>query len=172
VHSLHAAQVWRALPLFVKLALALIDSCCTGGAGKPEADAAALQEYLDILPRNHSSALAWTAEQLMELQDPHMVGKVQAEQANVRAHYIELCSVLQAPPTEETLCWAIQTVISRAFAFHESQGRLSFTSVQEANTACLLPLIDSANHDPDIQTYMTFDEDKDVFLLSAAGAMA
>ena len=101
-----------------------------------------------------------------------MVGKVRAEQAKLRAHYMELCSVLQAPPEEETLCWATQTVTSRAFAFHESQGQLSFTSVQDSNTACLLPLIDSANHDPGIETNVTFDAGEDAFLLSAAGSVA
>ena len=167
VERIHAAQVWQALPLFLKLAWKLVDSC--DSSGKAGDDGAALQQYFDLLPRKYACALSWAMEDLCELQDPHMVSKVLSEQARADGHYLEICRMLKAPPAKETWTWALQTVLSRAFAFHTSEDGLSFTSVHEANAAALLPFIDSANHDPDVaDTNIRFDGDREVFLLSTA----
>ena len=154
-----ADQVWRTLPLYFRLALALLDISSpfsappdaseSADSGK-HADAAALQEYLTVLPQRHMGALSWTDAQLLELQDAWMIQKVKTEQALFRAQYLEICRVLRAPPTEDSLMWALQTVLSRAFGFASSDdadgnGSVEFAAFDEANVYCLLPLIGPAS---------------------------
>ena len=168
-----AAQVWHALPLYLRLALALVDVCrpSAPAAAAAPADGAAFREYLQILPQSHAGALSWSREDLVELQDAFMVQKVEAEQARLGAQYREICQALQEPPPEDSVRWALQTVLSRAFGFHCSgDGRLSFAPEQRVNMACLLPLVDSANHDPAIaDTKVEYDEQASMFRLSSAG---
>jgi hypothetical protein len=147
--------VWRTLPLYFRLALALLDISSSVSAppdadsGK-HADAAALREYLTVLPQRHMGALSWTDAQLLDLQDAWMIQKVKSEQALFRAQHLEICRVLRAPPTEDSLMWALQTVLSRAFGFASSDdadgnGSVEFAAFDEANVYCLLPLIGSAS---------------------------
>ena len=150
-----ADQVWRTLPLYFRLALALLDISSPFSAppdadfGK-HADAAALQEYLTVLPQRHMGALSWTDAQLLELQDAWMIQKVKTEQALFRAQHLEISRVLRAPPTDDSLMWALQTVLSRAFGFASSDdadgnGSVEFAAFDEANVYCLLPLIGPAS---------------------------
>jgi hypothetical protein len=69
--------VWRQLPLYLRLALSLVDACRSSApTAEAHADGAALREYLQLLPQIHAGALSWGREELVELQDAFMVRKV------------------------------------------------------------------------------------------------
>ena len=81
---LSASQVWRQLPLYLRLALALVDACRSSTpTAEAHADGAALREYLQLLPQIHAGALSWGREELIELQDAFMVRKVETEYASL-----------------------------------------------------------------------------------------
>jgi hypothetical protein len=71
-----AESVWRALPLFLRLALALLQVAASAASAAEDARSSAggheglcaLKEYLDLLPHTHDGALAWSDEELLELQ--------------------------------------------------------------------------------------------------------
>ena len=73
--------MWRQLPLYLRLALALIDACRSSAPTAAHADGAALREYLQLLPQTHAGALSWGRDELVELQDAFMVRKVETEHA-------------------------------------------------------------------------------------------
>ena len=174
-----AERVWSALPLHVRLALALLDLSAAVDAPCADLDQAAMRQYVEILPREHAGALAWSRDELLELHDAWMLQKVEQEQARVRGHLDTLSQVLSTPPTEAALLWALQSVLSRAFAFRACEtvpGGLAFASEEDADTACLLPVIDSANHDPEIaETNLALEgggqagPDEGCFVLKATG---
>ena len=73
VHCLEAEQVWRSLPIYLRLALKLINASAfttDPNVATDHADAEILREYFDMLPRNHTGALAWSHAELLELQVP------------------------------------------------------------------------------------------------------
>ena len=47
--------MWRQLPLYLRLALALIDACRSSAPTAAHADGAALREYLQLLPQTHAA---------------------------------------------------------------------------------------------------------------------
>ena len=95
------------------------------------ADVAALREYVELLPSNYTCALAWTREQVQELQDPVLIETIEAEQAAARARFRAICRVIHAPTTEQRLNWALYAVRSRAF--HVSfEGKSSVRTASNA----------------------------------------
>ena len=84
VDSSDASTLWNALPLHIRLALALLDACnaCNTASrdGSQDAteqgDAAALREYVNLLPQSHDGALAWSHDELLHLQVQSFINEI------------------------------------------------------------------------------------------------
>ena len=67
------------------------------------ADVAALREYVELLPSNYTCALAWTREQVQELQDPVLIETIEAEQAARKERAARQRAACATPPDHRVL---------------------------------------------------------------------
>lgn len=98
----------------------------------------------------------WNETELSTLCDPHLVSVVQVRQARLRERHGALNEALRAEEaiSWETWLWAAQSVASRAFNFKQTpegclrlaEDEVATRPEEEVEVACLLPIIDTANH--------------------------
>eukprot|EP00961_Rhodomonas_salina_P209836 2833329-Rhodomonas_salina.2 len=160
-----SSDFWHSAEPYIKLALHVMFR--RRALEKEDYQDHVLDDYIRLLPNEHHSALSWTREELEELQDKESIHRMQKHHSKMHDCYSNLCAAMPEPVGWNLFCWAIQSVLSRSFGFEDKGNGPQFSENANGGTACLLPLIDSANHSPDVLgTDVKFDVETGAFVLT------
>jgi hypothetical protein len=129
--------------------------------------------HVATFPRSINSTLYWSESEMLELKDNaifHITGmlkrQIEHDFNSIHRPFGEAYSDLLGGVTLDLYTWALSMVYSRAIEFMRSGKCMR----------CIVPVLDMANHDPEIATDPTdtfcFDEEQDSVSLKSCVALS